>query len=67
MWSDLPADCRAKLPLGAPLIEFNQLLVATHAVERHSETAADLRYLQGRATSLGGLRLKCTVIDDDHS
>ena len=29
------------------------------------ETAADLAYLRGRATSLGGLRPKCTVTDDD--
>ncbi len=29
----------------------------------HKETAADLRYLQGKGTSLGGLRPKCTVID----
>ena len=29
----------------------------------HVETAADLRYLQGKGTSLGGLRPKCTVID----
>lgn len=27
--------------------------------------AADLAYLRGRGTSLGGMRPKCTVIDDD--
>lgn len=32
-------------------------------MEANTETAADLRYLLGRATSLGGLRPKCTVID----
>jgi serine/threonine-protein kinase HipA len=47
-----------------PLIELGALLAATRAVERHSETAADLEYLRGRATSLGGLRPKCSVIDD---
>ena len=41
------------------------LLSASHAVETHTETAEDLRYLRGRATSLGGLRPKCTVVDDD--
>ena len=33
----------------------------------HVETAADLRYLQGKGTSLGGLRPKCTVIDRNDS
>lgn len=27
------------------------------------ETAADLAYLQGKATSLGGMRPKCTILD----
>lgn len=48
-----------------PLLELPQLLCATRAVETDSETAADLAYLRGRGTSLGGLRPKCTVIDDD--
>ncbi len=48
-----------------PLIELGHLLSASHAVETHAETAEDLRYLQGRGTSLGGLRPKCTVVDDD--
>ena len=48
-----------------PLIELGQLLSASHAVETHTETAEDLRYLRGRGTSLGGLRPKCTVVDDD--
>lgn len=48
-----------------PLIELGQLLAATRAVETNSETAADLAYLRGRGTSLGGLRPKCTVVDDD--
>jgi serine/threonine-protein kinase HipA len=48
-----------------PLIELGHLLSASHAVENHSETAEDLRYLRGRGTSLGGLRPKCTVVDDD--
>ncbi|SRR5665213_1157555 len=47
-----------------PLIELGALLAASRAVENHTETAADLAYLRGRGTSLGGLRPKCTVIDD---
>ncbi len=48
-----------------PLVELGQLLRASHAVERESETAADLAYLLGRGTSLGGMRPKCSVVDDD--
>ena len=48
-----------------PLIELGALLSATKAVEQNEETAADLAYLRGRGTSLGGLRPKCSVIDDD--
>jgi serine/threonine-protein kinase HipA len=47
-----------------PLIELAQLMRATRAVETNSETAADLAYLRGRGTSLGGLRPKCTIIDE---
>jgi serine/threonine-protein kinase HipA len=48
-----------------PLVELGHLLSASRAVEAHKETAADLAYLRGRGTSLGGMRPKCTVIDDD--
>lgn len=48
-----------------PLVELGRLLAATRAVENENETAADLAYLRGRGTSLGGMRPKCTVIDDD--
>lgn len=47
-----------------PLIELAHLLSATRAIETNTETAADLAYLRGRGTSLGGLRPKCTVLDD---
>ena len=47
-----------------PLIELGHLLSASRAVEANKETAADLAYLRGRGTSLGGMRPKCTVIDD---
>ncbi|HEX9046801.1 MAG TPA: type II toxin-antitoxin system HipA family toxin [Verrucomicrobiae bacterium] len=48
-----------------PLMELGQLLSASRAVEKENETAADLAYLLGRGTSLGGMRPKCTVVDDD--
>ena len=48
-----------------PLIELGHLLSASRAVEANKETAVDLAYLRGRGTSLGGMRPKCTVIDDD--
>jgi len=48
-----------------PLVELRHLLAATRAVESNTETAADLAYLRGRGTSLGGLRPKCTVVDDE--
>ena len=48
-----------------PLIELGQLLASSRAVEMNAETEADLAYLRGRGTSLGGLRPKCSVLDDD--
>jgi serine/threonine-protein kinase HipA len=48
-----------------PLVELRALLSATHAVETNTDTAADLAYLRGRGTSLGGLRPKCSVVDDN--
>lgn len=48
-----------------PLLELADILSASQAVERGTETERDLRYLRGRGTSLGGLRPKCTVIDAD--
>src|SRR2546426_8064479 len=48
-----------------PLIELSTLMTASRAVETNTETPEDLAYLRGRGTSLGGLRPKCSVIDDD--
>lgn len=48
-----------------PLVELRALLAATHAVETNTDTAKDLAYLRGRGTSLGGMRPKCSVIDDN--
>ncbi len=47
-----------------PLIELAHLAAATRSFETDSETAADLAYLRGRGTSLGGLRPKCTIVDE---
>jgi len=47
------------------LIELTHLMAASRAVESNNETAADLEYLRGRGTSLGGMRPKCTVIDSN--
>ena len=47
-----------------PLLELPDLFRATRAVERQTETLADLDYLRGRGTSLGGMRPKCSVRDD---
>ena len=48
-----------------PLLELEHLLRAANAVDDQTETAADLRLLLERGSPLGGLRPKCTVIDDD--
>ncbi len=49
----------------APLLELERIFQASRAVERSQESAEDLRYLLGKGTSLGGMRPKCTVLDDD--
>ena len=49
-----------------PLIDLDRLYAATRAVETNSETAADLEYLRGRGSSLGGMRPKCTIIDKEN-
>ena len=48
-----------------PLVDLRNVYEATRAVELSRESAADLRYLLGKGTSLGGLRPKCTVLDVD--
>jgi len=48
-----------------PLIELRQMMASSQAVEMCRETEQDLQYLLGRGTSLGGLRPKCSVRDDD--
>ncbi len=48
-----------------PLIQLQHMIASTRAVELNTETAADLAYLRGRGTSVGGLRPKCSIVDDD--
>jgi serine/threonine-protein kinase HipA len=48
-----------------PLIELERIYQSSRAVEHGQETAEDLRYLQGKGTSLGGMRPKCTMVDED--
>lgn len=47
------------------LIDLGYIAQAARNVESGTETAADLEYLQGKATSLGGLRPKCSVLAED--
>jgi len=49
----------------APLVELEHIFQASRAVERSQESAQDLQYLLGKGTSLGGMRPKCTVLNDD--
>jgi serine/threonine-protein kinase HipA len=47
-----------------PLVELEHIYSASRAVESSKETAEDLAYLQGKGTSLGGMRPKCTILDE---
>jgi serine/threonine-protein kinase HipA len=47
------------------LIDLEKIYASTRAVEQGTETEADLNFLQGKGTSLGGMRPKCTVLDAD--
>ncbi|WP_168224930.1 type II toxin-antitoxin system HipA family toxin [Azoarcus sp. DD4] len=61
-WHRTPMLGRRSTP---PLVELERVFLASRAVERGDETAEDLRYLQGKGTSLGGMRPKCTLVDED--
>jgi serine/threonine-protein kinase HipA len=47
------------------LVDLGKIAAATRKVEEGVESASDLEYLLGKATSLGGLRPKCTVLEED--
>lgn len=61
-WHRTVAAGRRSTP---PLIELERVFQASRAVEHGQETTEDLRYLQGKGTSLGGMRPKCTMVDED--
>ncbi len=46
------------------LIDLGKIASSIHRVEKGTEKAADLEYLRGKATSLGGSRPKCSLIDE---
>ena len=46
-------------------LELEKILFASLAVEVSTETAEDMVYLQGKGTTLGGMRPKCTIMDSD--
>lgn len=48
-----------------PLIRLKALLNASDAVSRDDETAADLRFLLGYGSPLGGARPKSAIMDED--
>lgn len=58
----LRSDAEFRTP---QFIELERIYASTRAVEQGTDTEADLRFLQGKGTSLGGLRPKCTVLDVD--
>ncbi len=57
-----PEPGRRRTP---PHVSLAQLVASSHAVEMDEETLADLAYLRGRGTSLGGLRPKCSIVTSD--
>lgn len=61
-WCRTTAKGRPSTP---PLIELEPIYQASRAVESGQESAEDLRYLQGKGTSLGGMRPKCTLVDEN--
>lgn len=48
-----------------PLIDLGKIARTTQRFELQQETLEDLNYLEGKGTSLGGARPKCSVIDAD--
>jgi len=47
------------------MLELEKMLSSSRAVELGQETAQDLAYLRGKGTSLGGMRPKCSILDED--
>ena len=49
------------------LVDLGKIVAAVRKVEAGTDSMADLQYLQGKATSLGGTRPKCTVLEENGS
>jgi serine/threonine-protein kinase HipA len=47
------------------LLDLGKMYDASRAVEAGKESEQDLRYLLGKGTSLGGMRPKCTLVDQN--
>ena len=47
------------------MLELEKMLSASRAVELGKKTAKDLAYLRGKGSSLGGMRPKCSILDED--
>ena len=47
------------------LLDLGEIARSARRLEQGTESAQDLDYLMGKATSLGGLRPKCTVLEED--
>jgi serine/threonine-protein kinase HipA len=58
----VPTVGRRRTP---PNVSLAQLVASSQAVELDEETMADLDYLRGRGTSLGGRRPKCSILTPD--
>jgi len=57
----VPAGRRAT----PPMFELEKMLSSSRAVELGTETTQDLAYLRGKGTSLGGMRPKCSILDEE--
>ena len=49
-----------------PMLELASIINAVKAIELNQETLEDLNYLRGRGSPLGGLRPKCSIINEDN-
>jgi serine/threonine-protein kinase HipA len=49
------------------LVDLGKIVQASRNVEAGTDSMTDLEYLKGKATSLGGMRPKCSVLEEDGS
>ncbi|MFC4236001.1 type II toxin-antitoxin system HipA family toxin [Thalassospira xianhensis] len=48
-----------------PRVHLDQLIHSSQAIERDEETERDIQYLEGNGTTLGGMRPKSSIQDDE--